>query len=38
MNIHTDSIFMGALGGAMFSRRNLEVDLPAKQKKMKKVT
>jgi len=38
MNIHTDSIFMGALGGAMFARRNLEVDLPAKQKKMKKVT
>jgi benzoyl-CoA reductase subunit A len=37
MNIHTDSIFMGALGGAMFARRNLEVDLPAKQKKMKKV-
>ena len=38
MNIHTDSIFMGALGGAMFARRNLDVDLPAKQKKMKKVT
>jgi benzoyl-CoA reductase subunit A len=38
MNIHTDSIFMGALGGAMFARRNLEVDLPAKQKKMKQVT
>ncbi len=38
MNIHTDSIFMGALGGAMFARRNLEVDLPEKQKKMKKVT
>jgi benzoyl-CoA reductase subunit A len=38
MNIHTDSIFMGALGGAMFARRNLEVDLPAQQKKMKKVT
>ena len=37
MNIHTDSIFMGALGGAMFARRNLEVDLPAKQKKMKKI-
>ena len=29
MNIHTDSIFMGALGGAMFARRNnLKVDLP----------
>jgi len=38
MNIHTDSIFMGALGGAMFARRNIEVDLPTKQKKMKKVT
>ncbi len=38
MNIHTDSIFMGALGGAMFARRNIEVDLPAKQKKMKKIT
>ena len=38
MNIHTDSIFMGALGGAMFARRNLEVDLPAQQKKMRKVT
>ncbi|MBI3136915.1 MAG: benzoyl-CoA reductase subunit A [Bacteroidetes bacterium] len=29
MNIHTDSIFMGALGGAMFARRNISVDLPA---------
>ncbi|MDX2359580.1 MAG: BadF/BadG/BcrA/BcrD ATPase family protein [Crocinitomicaceae bacterium] len=38
MNIHTDSIFMGALGGAMFARRNLNVDLPTQQKKMKKVT
>ncbi|MCK6640282.1 MAG: acyl-CoA dehydratase activase [Bacteroidia bacterium] len=25
MNIHTDSIFMGALGGAMFARRNTEL-------------
>ncbi|MBK7407916.1 MAG: benzoyl-CoA reductase subunit A [Saprospirales bacterium] len=32
MNIHTDSIFMGALGGAMFARRNIKVDLPAKAK------
>ena len=32
MNIHTDSIFMGALGGAMFARRNIEVDLPTKGK------
>ncbi|MCP3931267.1 MAG: benzoyl-CoA reductase subunit A [Bacteroidetes bacterium] len=37
MNIHTDSIFMGALGGAMFARRNIEVDLPAKKKKARKV-
>lgn len=29
MNIHTDSIFMGALGGAMFARRNIQVDLPS---------
>jgi benzoyl-CoA reductase subunit A len=33
MNIHTDSIFMGALGGAMFARRNIDVDLPPKTKK-----
>ena len=33
MNIHSDSIFMGALGGAMFARRNIEVDLPQKIKK-----
>ena len=33
MNIHTDSIFMGALGGAMFARRNIDVDLPADKKK-----
>lgn len=32
MNIHTDSIFMGALGGAMFARRNIAVDLPLKKK------
>jgi len=36
MNIHTDSIFMGALGGAMFARRNIEVDLPSKVKKTTK--
>jgi len=34
MNIHTDSIFMGALGGAMFARRNMDVDLPEKKKKI----
>jgi benzoyl-CoA reductase subunit A len=32
MNIHTDSIFMGALGGAMFARRNISVDLPKGKK------
>lgn len=32
MNIHTDSIFMGALGGAMFARRNISADLPANAK------
>ena len=34
INIHTDSIFMGALGGAMFARRNIDVDLPEKKKKV----
>lgn len=38
MNIHTDSIFMGALGGAMFARRNIDVDLPDKKKNLKKVS
>lgn len=33
MNIHTDSIFMGALGGAMFARRNISADLPKADKK-----
>lgn len=33
MNIHTDSIFMGALGGAMFSRRNIDIKLPELKKK-----
>jgi len=32
INIHTDSIFMGALGGAMFARRNINVDLPTTAK------
>ena len=32
INIHTDSIFMGALGGAMFARRNLNVALPSAKK------
>jgi benzoyl-CoA reductase subunit A len=38
MNIHTDSIFMGALGGAMFARRNIHVDLPDSKKKLAKTT
>lgn len=33
MNIHTDSIFMGALGGAMFARRNISADLPTAKEK-----
>ncbi len=28
INIHTDSIFMGALGGAMFARRNTAAKVP----------
>lgn len=28
INIHIDSIFMGALGGAMFARRNINLSLP----------
>lgn len=36
MNIHTDSIFMGALGGAMFARRNIEIVLPEGKSKQKK--
>ena len=32
INIHTDSIFMGALGGAMFARRNISADLPSNKK------
>lgn len=38
MNIHSDSIFMGALGGAMFARRNIDIDLPEKKKKIDRVT
>jgi len=33
MNIHTDSIFMGALGGAMFALRNISADLPTLKEK-----
>jgi benzoyl-CoA reductase subunit A len=32
MNIHSDSIFMGALGGALFARRNVDATLPSKQR------
>lgn len=32
INIHTDSIFMGALGGAMFARRNISANLPGAKK------
>lgn len=32
INIHHDSIFMGALGGAMFARRNMKADLPSSKK------
>jgi hypothetical protein len=38
MNIHTDSIFMGALGGAMFARRNINVELPQNKKVKAKKT
>jgi benzoyl-CoA reductase subunit A len=38
MNIHTDSIFMGALGGAMFARRNIDIALPEKKKKVARAT
>ena len=38
MNIHTDYIFMGALGGALFARRNIDIDLPEKKKKVTRVT
>ena len=31
INIHSDSIFMGALGGAMFARRNMNIDLPKRK-------
>lgn len=37
MNIHTDSIFMGALGGAIFAKRNFTADLPLSHNKMNEV-
>jgi benzoyl-CoA reductase subunit A len=33
INIHTDSIFMGALGGALFARRNIDINLPKNKSK-----
>jgi len=33
INIHTDSIFMGALGGALFARKNIEIELPKNKSK-----
>ncbi|KAA0210736.1 MAG: acyl-CoA dehydratase activase [Ignavibacteriaceae bacterium] len=33
INIDTDSIFMGALGGALFAKTNVSADLPTKKKK-----
>jgi activator of 2-hydroxyglutaryl-CoA dehydratase len=32
INIHHDSIFMGALGGAMFARRYIKAELPSTKK------
>lgn len=37
INIHPDSIFMGALGGAMFARRNLNITLPSGKKETAKL-
>ncbi|RMF56391.1 MAG: benzoyl-CoA reductase subunit A [Calditrichaeota bacterium] len=37
INVHPDSIFMGALGAAMFARRNIEVKLPSSDKKQSSV-
>jgi len=34
INIHTDSIFMGALGGALFARKNIDIDLPRNKSKI----
>jgi len=33
INMHADSIFMGALGAALFARRNIEVNLPARSRR-----
>ncbi|HEY3250769.1 MAG TPA: BadF/BadG/BcrA/BcrD ATPase family protein [Ignavibacteria bacterium] len=33
INIHSDSIFMGALGGALFARKNINIDLPKNKSK-----
>lgn len=34
INIHSDSIFMGALGGALFARKNINIDLPKNKSKV----
>jgi benzoyl-CoA reductase subunit A len=34
INIHTDSIFMGALGGALFARKNIDINLPKNKSKV----
>jgi benzoyl-CoA reductase subunit A len=34
INIHTDSIFMGALGGALFAHKNINIDLPKNKSKV----
>jgi benzoyl-CoA reductase subunit A len=37
INIHPDAIFVGALGAAMFARRNIEVYLPSKKSSKKAI-
>ena len=34
INVHTDSIFMGALGGALFAHKNINIDLPKNKSKV----
>ena len=38
INIDSDSIFMGALGGALFARRNMKVDLPSRRRAVTTLT
>jgi benzoyl-CoA reductase subunit A len=37
INIHTDSIFMGALGGALFARKNIDIALPKNKSRNKEM-